>query len=211
MEGVNVTELKRYFTVGEYPSEHSDLVALMVLEHQCEGHNRLVRANLLTRMALHEQRGINKALGLPLEERSDSIRRRIEWACEPLVEYLLFAEEVRLEGKIEGTSSFARDFAARGPADAKGRSLRSFDLRTRLFRYPLSYLIYSRAFDGLPPEAKQRVYLRLWEVLTGKERGKAFAHLRDEDREAVVDIVRATKKDLPDYWKKESKPTPASR
>jgi hypothetical protein len=211
MEGVNVTELKRYFTVGEYPSEHSDLIALMVLEHQCEGHNRIVRANLFTRMALHEQRGINKALGLPAEERSDGIRRRIEWACEPLVEYLLFAEEARLEGKIAGTSSFARDFAARGPFDAKGRTLRTFDLKTRLFRYPLSYLIYSRAFEGLPMEAKERVYLRLWEVLSGKDRGKPFAHLRDEDREAIVEIVRATKKDLPEYWKKAIKPTGGSR
>src|SRR5262249_12562829 len=158
----NVTDLKNYFTVGNYLTAHSDLVALMVFEHQGETHNRIVRANFLTRRALAEQADINKAFGRPADERSESITRRINWACEPLVEYLLFSGEAPLKGAISGTSAFAKEFAARGPFDSKRRSLREFDLRTRLFRYPMSYLIYTRAFDGLPPAAKERVYLRLW-------------------------------------------------
>jgi hypothetical protein len=201
-DGANVVDLKSYFTVANYLTPHSDLVALMVLEHQGEAYNRLTRANFLTRLALNEQADLNKALGRPAEERSDSITRRIQRACEPLVEYLLFCDEAPLTEAVSGTSAFAKEFTARGPFDAKGRTLREFDLHTRMFRYPLSYLVYSRAFDGLPAEAKEQVYRRLWEVLSGKDQTKPFAHLTAADRQAVLEILLETKKDLPPYWKK---------
>lgn len=200
-EGVNVTDLKTLFTVSNYLTPHSDLVALMVLEHQGETHNRLARANLLTRMALAEQASLNKAFGEPLDQEMEGITRRIHSACEPLVEYLLFSEEAELNGAIAGTSTFAKEFTARGPFDSKGRTLREFDLKKRLFKYPMSYLIYTRAFDGLPKKAKERVYLRLWEVLTCKDRSKPFSHLSPGDCQAVLEILRETKEDLPDYWK----------
>jgi hypothetical protein len=201
-DGTNVLDLKSYFTVANYLTPHSDLVALMVLEHQGEAYNRLTRANFLTRLALNEQAELNKALGRPVNERSDSITRRIQRACEPLVEYFLFCDEAPLTEAVSGTSAFAKEFTARGPFDAKGRTLREFDLRSRMFRYPLSYLIYSRAFDGLPAEAKEQVYLRLWEVLSGKDQSKPFAHLTASDRQAVLEILQETKKGLPAYWKK---------
>ena len=119
-----------------------------------------------------------------------------------MVKYLLFCEEAKLTDEVAGTSDFAKEFAARGPFDAKKRSLREFDLKTRLFKYPLSYVIYTRQFDGLPAEAKERVYLRLWEVLTGKDDSREFAHLGEADRAAVLDIVRDTKPGLPAYWKR---------
>jgi hypothetical protein len=201
-EGFNVTDLKPYFTVANYLTPHSDLVALMVLEHQCEGHNRLAQANLLTRMAQAEQAELNKAFKSPENERSDGITRRIHAACEPLVEYLLFSEEAPLSGEVTGTSAFAKEFAARGPFDRNRRTLRELDLKSRLFRHPMSYLVYSRAFEGLPAEARDRVHLRLWEVLTGKDRSKPFAHLSAADRRAVLEILRDTKKGLPAYWKR---------
>ncbi len=198
----NVIDLKPYFATSNYLAPHSDLVALMVLEHQCEGHNRLVKANLLTRKALAEQAETNLALGRPKDEWTEGVVRRIYQACEPLVEYLLFCKEAPLEEPVAGTSAFAKEFAARGPFDSTKRSLREFDLRTRLFRYPLSYLVYTRTFDGLPTDAKDRVYLRLWEVLSGRDQSATFAHLSAEDRQAVLEILRETKPGLPDYWKK---------
>lgn len=198
--GANVTDLKPYFTVANYPTPHSDLVALMVLEHQCEVHNRLGRANFQTRLALHEQAELNKSFGEAADTRSEGITRRIHWACEPVVKYLLFCEEAALTEPVAGTSSFAKEFAARGPFDAKKRSLREFDLETRMFRYPMSYVIYSKLFDGLPAEAKERIYLRLWEVLTGKDQSKDFEHLSKSDRKAILEILRDTKPGLPDYW-----------
>ena len=118
------------------------------------------------------------------------------------MKYLLFCEEAKLTDAVAGTSGFAAEFAAQGPFDAKKRSLREFDLKTKMFRYPLSYVIYSKLFDGLPDEAKARVYLRLWEVLTGADKSEEFAHLTKADRQAVLEILRDTKPDLPDYWKK---------
>lgn len=199
-EGLNVTDLKTRFNVANYLTPHSDLVALLVLDHQSEGHNRLARANLLTRLAQAEELEMNKALGRPLEQRSPAITRRIEAACEPLVQYLLFCDEAPLIEPVAGTSTFARDFTARGPFDSRGRTLREFDLRTHMFRYPLSYLIYSRAFDGLPEEAREQVYLRLWEVLTGKDQSRPFDHLSAADRQAMLEIVRDTRPGLPAYW-----------
>jgi hypothetical protein len=199
--GENVTDLKPYFTAANYLTPHSDLVALMVLEHQSEALNRLTRANFQTRLALHEQAELNKAFGDPPGTRSESITRRIHAACEPVVKYLLFCEEIKLTEPIAGTSGFAAEFAARGPFDPNKRSLREFDLKTRMFRFPLSYVVYSRQFDGLPAEAKARVYLRLWEVLSGKDASKDFAHLTAADRRAAREILRDTKPGLPEYWK----------
>jgi hypothetical protein len=197
----NLTKLDGIVSLSRYLTPHSDIVPLMVLEHQAEAHNRLVRANYLTRLALVEQAEISAMLGQNPAIRSEGITRRIERACEPVVQCLLFAEEVRLTDRVSGTSHFAREFMARGPFDGKGRSLRDFDLATRMFRYPLSYVIYSRLFDGLPAEAKVRIYRRLHEVLTGADQSKEFSHLNVTDRNAILEIVRGTKKGLPDYWK----------
>ena len=95
---------------------------------------------------------------------------------------MLFRDETHLTDRIKGTSSFAADFARRGPRNSKGRSLRDFDLETRLFRYPCSYLIYSRAFDSLPGEMKEYVYQRLWEILSGQRTGKDDHYLAAADR-----------------------------
>lgn len=199
---VNVTHLDRYFKTSPYPTPHSDIVALMVLEHQTEMHNRLTRANFQTRLALRDEAEFNKVLGRPKDYRSDSTRSRIKNAGEPVVQYMLFCEETQLTDPIEGTSGFAAEFAQRGRRDGQGRSLRDFDLKHRLFAYPCSYLIYSEAFDALPAAVKDYVLRRLWEVLSGKDTSKEFAHLSAADRRAILTILRATKPDLPDYWKR---------
>jgi hypothetical protein len=199
-EGVNVLSLKDRFTISNYLTPHSDIVALMVLEHQAGMLNRLARAGMETRMALHYQHEINKALGRPLDEPSDSARSRIRSACEDVVQYMLFREEIRLTDPIKGTSSFARDFVARGPRDSKGRSLRDLDLESRLFKYPCSYLIHSRAFDTLPVEAKESIYQRLREILSARGTSKDYPHLTADDCEAILEILRETKSGLPDDW-----------
>ena len=114
---------------------------------------------------------------------------------------MLLSDEIALTGRVEGTSTFAADFAARGPRDSKGRSLRDLDLETRLFRHPCSYLIYSRAFDSLPDEAKSYIYKRLWDILNGRGEGEDDPRLTPDDRKAILEILRDTKPDLPDYWK----------
>jgi hypothetical protein len=114
---------------------------------------------------------------------------------------MLFVDETKLIDPIKGTSGFTEEFSKRGPADPQGRSLRQFDLKTRMFRYPLSYMIYSDAFDGMPDIVKERVYRRLYDILSGKDTNPKFANLSAADRKAIIQIVAATKKGLPDYWK----------
>jgi hypothetical protein len=200
--GQNVTELKSRFTVANYLTPHSDIVALMVFEHQTQAHNRIAQALVTTRQALHYQQTLNKELGEPPGHRWDSVTRRIESAGDALAKYFLFSGEAKLEGEVKGTSEFAKEFAARGPFDKKGRSLRQFDLKTRLFKYPCSYLIYSKGFAALPKEVKDYTLKRIHEVLTGKDTSPAFTHLSAEDRQAVLEILRETLPELPEYWRK---------
>jgi hypothetical protein len=163
-------------------------------------HNLITRANYQTRMALRDERTMDEALDRPPGTRSDSTTSRIKGVCEPLVKYMLFAGETALTHPIEGTSTFAADFAKRGPRDSRGRSLREFDLKTRLLRYPCSYLIYSSAFDGLPSEAREYIYARLFQILTSADKAEEFSHLSRADRAAILDIIRQTKPDLPANW-----------
>ena len=196
-KGQNVTDLKPRFTVANYLTPHSDIVALMVLEHQTECHNRIARAMIHTRQALHYQDALNRDLGERADKKWDSTTRRIESAGEQLVKYLLFCGETKLEAPVAGTSDFAKEFAARGPFDKQGRSLRQFDLRTRLFKFPCSYLIYSNGFASLPKDVKDYVLRRLHEVLSGQDESEAFAHLSAADRKAVLEILRETMPEFP--------------
>jgi hypothetical protein len=143
---------------------------------------------------------MNEALDRPEDYISDSTKRRIDKAVAHLVKYLLFSDEVKLKSRLEGTSAFTQEFAAAGRRDARGRSLRDFDLRRRLFKYPCSYLIYSASFDKLPPPVKEGVYRLMWEVLSGQKKDKAYVHLSRAKRTAILEILRETKGDLPTYW-----------
>ena len=124
--------MRSSFTVANYLTPHSDLVALMVHGHQTRLHNLLTRANFNTRLALRDEAAINKVIGDPIDKRSDSTLSRLKSVGEPLVKAMLFSGEARLTSPVEGTSAFAREFPATGPRDSKGRSLRDFDLQTRL-------------------------------------------------------------------------------
>jgi hypothetical protein len=199
--GLNVTDLSRCCQTASYLTPHSDIVALMVLEHQTEMHNRITRANFLTRIALYEEADLNKAFGRPANFRSESTVSRIRSAGEPLVKYLLFSGEAPLTERIQGTSSFAREFVQAGPRDRRGRSLRDLDLEHRLVKYPCSYLIYSAAFEGLPGPVKDYVLQRLWDILNGRDTTTAFAHLTAADRRSILDILLETKPTLPEYWR----------
>lgn len=98
----------------------------------------------------------------------EATRQKIDSYIEELIPYMLFVDEVPLHEPIEGVSTFSKTFPQRGPRDRQGRSLRDFNLQKRMFRYPLSYRIYNPAFDALPDAVRQRVYRRLYDVLTGK-------------------------------------------
>jgi hypothetical protein len=199
-EGQNVTDLSDRFRVDDYLSHHSDIVALMVLEHQALVQNRITQAGFVTRQALHYQAEMNRALGEPESNPLESTTRRIHSAGDALVDALLLVEEAPLTASIQGTSGFAEKFANAGPRDRLGRSLRDLDLTERLFKYPCSYLIHSKSFAELPQAMKDHVWQRLWQVLTNQDSSEKFAHLSARDRKAIVEILRETAAEVPRYW-----------
>ncbi len=198
--GANASELSRFVSTRPYLTPHSDIVALMVLDHQVQMHNFITLANFETRSARYHDQIMNTALERPPGFQSDLTDRRINGVSEKLVRYLLFSQEFPLEAPISGTSGFAEEFQARGPRDSRGRSLRDLDLQKRLLRYPCSYLIYSEAFSTLPAEVKSDVLAKLHDVLIGKNNSDEYQHLSPEDRQAILEILRDTLPGLPSGW-----------
>ncbi|PQO27887.1 hypothetical protein [Blastopirellula marina] len=197
-DGANVTDLAERFQVDKYLTPHSDIVALMVLEHQLQMQNLLTLASYESRRATHHDQVMNEALERPADYVSDSTTRRIHSAAEKVVRYMLFVDEAKLTDAVQGTSAFADEFQAIGPQDFQGRSLRQLDLKSRLFKYPCSYLIYSAAFDQLPLDMQTTIARRLREILSGSDTDEAFQHLSPADRKAIAEILQETK---PQLWK----------
>lgn len=183
----NLTNLKKLVDLTDYATPHSDLVALLVLEHEAHLHNYLTRLHYETTMALARYQHI----------------RYLRSMGEGFLKYLLFTEETPLKAKVKGTSGYAEHFATLGPKDRQGRSFRQFDLESRLFKYPCSFLIYSEAFDRLPKPMREHLLQRLHEILTGKDTSPEFANIPSDTRQAILEILLETKPNLPAYWREE--------
>ncbi len=198
--GANRQQLEELFDTTPYLSPNSDIVALMVLEHQSQMHNLIAHASFETRIAQYYDAGINEALGRPEDTLSPSTQRRIAAAGEDLIRYMLFADEAALDGPIESLTEFPKAFqlgdAKANRTDSQGRNLRQLDLQQRLFRYPCSYLIYSDAFDALPDMMMSYVKGRLSEILTAEECPEGYERLSNADRRAILEILRETKPGL---------------
>ena len=175
----NVTTLAGRFDAANYLASTSDIVALMTLEHQAGVTNRILG---LSRQYERNQRSWG----------SDSLARAVDDGIDDLVGHMLFVDEAPLREPVAGVSTFTQTFPNRGPRDGRGRSLRDFDLRTRLFRYRLSYMIYSEAFDGMPARLLERVYRRLYDVAGGERFARQVCgsvsrrsshHARDHSRD----------------------------
>lgn len=193
--GANLLSLEGRFPTANYLRPGSDIVALMVLEHQCSAQSALTRAAYATREALAQQQREDPAT--EPEHLSGHLLERVRSEAERLVETLLFCGEARLprEG-IQGDAEFAREFAAKAPRSRDGRSLKDLDLSTRLFRHRCSYMIHTPAFAALPEPLKSRVLSRLREILVAGEGGERYQHLAPEERQQIVSILADT---LPDW------------
>jgi len=163
---LNRTSLDGLFDGRAYLSSHSDIAALMVFQHQSHMTNLITRIGWEARIAADEHR--LDAAAAPLRD-----------VVNELVDYLLFLNEEPLTAPIKGTSGFAEQFAAQGPFDGRGRSLRQLDLERRLLKYPCSYMIYSPAFGALPADVRQAIYSRMREVLSTRDGGAVAEILAD--------------------------------
>jgi hypothetical protein len=174
-----------------YLAPYSDVVALLVLNHQARMTDLLTRLGWEARLSAYNAASVQRAAAVP----------RLRDAAKEVVDYMLFADEARLPSGVKGTSGFAESFSRKGLRDSQGRSLRDLDLEHRLLRYPCSFMIYSPIFDALPAIAKETVYAEMWDILSGKETDQKSARLSLADRTAIIDILRDTKKGLPEYFR----------
>jgi len=174
----NKTDLSELLDTSPYISLGSDIVALLVLEHQVEVQNALTRLNFDARTLLHAQGSI------PDEKLSAMVR--------PLLESLFMVHEVALTDDVQGSSDYSDYFQALGPFDGEGRSLRELDLETRTFTYPFSYLIYSKAISALPGLVKQELFRQIREVLEGRLDDPLFTQVSESDRVAIREILQET-------------------
>lgn len=186
---VNLTSIADRFDSAKYLSPSSDIVALLTLAHQAG------MTNLINGVSSQYRRAERAGLI------NDAAWARLDAAVDELVGYMLFVDEVPFHDTVKGVSTFTKTFPERGPRDHRGRSLRDFDLQHRLFRYPVSYMIYSDVFDRMPAPIRDRVYHKLYDVLTGRDTAKRFASLDAGDRRAAFEILLDTKDKLPAYWR----------
>jgi hypothetical protein len=191
--GANLLTLEETIDTSGYLTPHSDIVALIAFTHQTRVHNLMTRASYETRRALHGEEGVDMEKAPTGGQLSSTAAERIRDAVEPLVRTMFFVREAPLTDSVRGSAGFASDFERRGIRDRKGRSLRDLDLNRRFLRYPLSYLIYSEAFDALPDPAREYFYHRARAILSGSDKSEDFAHLSAADRVAILEILRDTK------------------
>ncbi len=199
-KGSNIVDLKQHFDTSLYVSPHSDIVALLVLEHQTAMHNLLTSSNYQIRTELYNAQKLKDERGDESDELSNELSNetkfKIKQVADELVDYMLFIEETPLTSPIRGTTDFQREFSKRGPKDSRDRSLFMLDLETRLLKYPCSYLIYSKSFDGLPDPLKTEIARRMIEVLTSAKLAGPNAQFTPEDKKATLEILQETKPGL---------------
>jgi hypothetical protein len=167
-----------------YLSASSDVVSLLAFDHQMHAINLLTRLNWESRVSS----GKAEANGA-----GSTVRPLVN----ELADYLLFVREARLTTPLVPRAGFAEHLASNTPKDRLGRSFGQLELVNRLLKYPCSYMIYSGAFDALPPDVKAAVYRRMIDVLSNEHAYADHARVTADDRRAVIDILRETKPDFP--------------
>lgn len=200
--GANLTTLTGLFDTQPYPAPTSDIVALMVLEHQTSTQNVLTKANHAALRAMHMQQSLQKELGEKVEaDPVGTARRIIDNVATQVLDALLFKDEAALpDDGIEGNEAFQRDFTSTAPRSRDGRSLKDFQLLTRLFKYRCSYMIYSLTFQHLTPPLKDTVMQRLAIILAGDDITGRYDHLSASERRHLRAILQDTLPEAAHLW-----------
>jgi hypothetical protein len=177
----NLDTLDGLFDTKPYLTDKSDVVALLVLQHQVTVQNLLTRANFEARKKTREQ---------------------LHGDLDDLAKAMMFGDAAPYSDTIRGNSGFDVWFQKQGIRDAQGRSLRDLDLKTRLLRYPLSYLVYTASFDELPDYARDYVFGQFALVLRGRDPSATYAFMSEADRRDTLAILSATKPAFAQYLAK---------
>jgi hypothetical protein len=181
----NIDTLDELFDTKPYLTDKSDVVALLVLQHQETVQNLITRVNFEVRNALARAGDKPGAL-------SAKTRAELQGFMDDLAKAMLFGDAVPYTDTIGGNSGFDVWFQKQGVRDSQGRSLRELDLKTRLLRYPLSFLVYTPAFEGLPEYARDYLFGRFAAVLQGHDVSDTYAFMSTAERRATLQILTAT-------------------
>jgi hypothetical protein len=187
-----LTDLSNVIDTSKYLRKTSDVVALVVIEHQCKMHNLMTAAAMRYRRAHFLSRVIDPESD-PDEGQAGRVADRM---AAGIVDELLFKDEADLGDGLEGDESFQREFEASHPRTRAGESLADFKLYQRIFKNPCSYMVYSKAFASMPPRVKGAVLERLRLALSDGDEEIA-PHLKGSEKERIREILEET---LPD-WK----------
>ncbi|MAM70860.1 MAG: hypothetical protein CMP91_06965 [Gammaproteobacteria bacterium] len=195
----NVETLEGYLDTDLYLRPTSDIVALMVLEHQVTVQNQITYIRFKA-PAVMERRGLGLASDATTwNELPEAARLFLSGMLDELVQKLVMLNFAELSSPISGEEDYMEWFEGHGPEDSYGRSLRELDLNKSLFRYPLSYLIYTPDFDTLPAYAKDYVYQQLAAYLQGEDLYEGSSQFSIQERRLALDILAATKTEFQSY------------
>jgi hypothetical protein len=203
-KGANITNLSPFFDTGDYLTNSSDIVSLLVFEHQTTMQNALTRAGINCRHMLDYQEGLKKVLDPNVPDDGDglcfdSVRTVFDHSADDVVDALLFKGEAPLPANIKGTAGFDQAFSKSGPRDKSGDSLRELLLSGHLFKNRCSYLIYSDSFLSLPEPLKHRIYKRLFRALDSDHPNPRYAYIGAEERGRIMRILVETHADFSAY------------
>jgi len=176
--------------LSRYRERTSDLVALLVLQHQVGVVNHVVRAGWDVRVdAMLLARG-----DIDTTERS----RRIENSAREVAAQILFDDEALLPVPLVEPGAFARRYQAVARKDRRGRSLRELDLHRRLYRRALSPMVHAPAFRALPPPLLDAI---------GRHVRRRLAALPAVEAEGVRAILSDTEPELAARWFTRKRPS----
>jgi hypothetical protein len=202
-KGANVTNLSKFFETGNYLRGDSDIVALMVFEHQLAMQDAIVQAGFRCRRMMDYQRKLQHDLNEPVTEEPtyESVKSVFSSATRDVIDALLFKDEATLPEGIKGLADFQRAFRANAKTVQGAGSLKDFSLHGHLFMNRCSYLIYSESFLALPKLLKDRIYNELGKVLRSKTPDERYSYIDADERARIVTILRKTHPDLAVKWR----------
>ena len=203
-EGHAASDLSVFFPSDIHLTEGSDILAMLAHDHQVSAHYQLNEAQYRVRQGLFDSKQDLKSGREALVFVPSDDWKGIDKSITKLLRYLLFADEPALTNPIQGHGAYLADFQANKRLSSNGDSLKDLDLKTRLLKNRLSWMVYSRAFEGLPRALKEEFYHRLWKILTEPGGVEGFDHLEKDEKARIREILVETKKGLPDYWKRTS-------
>jgi hypothetical protein len=161
----DLTDLKNIIDTNKYPRPTSDIVSLLVLEHQCRMHNLFNTASMHYRRAFY----LSRVLDTNGDPDAGSAGRVADGMAEKIVDCIFFKDEADLGENTDGNSEFQKIFESRYPRTKDGQSLADFKLYERIFKHPCSYMVYSPTFQNLPTRVKHAVITKMRNALAGND------------------------------------------